>query len=69
MATCEYEMLRQQKIADNRKRMESLGLQKVRAASHMGNHTLADQRYKLRASSQRSDVYVLSRVYIIAVGL
>lgn len=37
MATCEYEMLRQQKIADNRKRMESLGLQKVRAASNMGS--------------------------------
>lgn len=33
MATCEYEMLRQQKIADNRKRMESLGLQKVPAHS------------------------------------
>lgn len=45
MATCEYEMLRQQKIADNRKRMESLGLQKVRAASKMGSHTSADRRY------------------------
>ena len=31
MATCEYEILRQQKIADNRKRMESLGLQQVPA--------------------------------------
>ena len=44
MATCEYEMLRQQKIADNRKRMESLGLQKVRAVSKMGSHTSADRR-------------------------
>lgn len=33
MATCEYELLRQQKIADNRKRMEQLGLQQVIAAS------------------------------------
>ncbi|KAL3158798.1 hypothetical protein ABBQ32_011525 [Trebouxia sp. C0010 RCD-2024] len=29
MATCEYEVLRQQKIADNRKRMEQLGLQQM----------------------------------------
>ncbi|KAL3135633.1 hypothetical protein ABBQ38_006114 [Trebouxia sp. C0009 RCD-2024] len=29
MATCEYEVLRQQKIADNRKRMEQLGLQQI----------------------------------------
>ncbi len=29
MATCEYEVLRQQKIAENGKRMEQLGLQQV----------------------------------------
>ncbi|DBB01870.1 hypothetical protein WJX77_007017 [Trebouxia sp. C0004] len=29
MATCEYEVLRQQRIADNRKRMDQLGLQKM----------------------------------------
>lgn len=33
MATCEYEILRQQRIADNRKRMEQLGLQKVCTAA------------------------------------
>jgi len=33
MATCEYEVLRQQRIADNRKRMEQLGLQKVCTAA------------------------------------
>ena len=37
MATCEYEMLRQQKIADNKKRMESLGLHQVHAASNMNS--------------------------------
>ena len=69
MATCEYEMLRQQKIADNRKRMESLGLQKVRAASKMGSHTSADRRYTLRAMAQRSAVCVSSRLSILVVGL
>ena len=42
MAACEYEMLRQQKIADNRKRMESLGLQQVLAVANAGsqNHSI-----------------------------
>lgn len=64
MATCEYEVLRQQKIADNRKRMESLGLQKVRAAIDMGSQTSADRRCTPRAISLRSAachiVYVCS---------
>lgn len=29
MATCEYEVMRQQKIAENRRRMEQLGVQQV----------------------------------------
>lgn len=39
MATCEYEVLRQQKIADNRKRMEQLGLQQVLAVAECRQST------------------------------
>ena len=34
MAACQYEMLREQKIAENKKRIEQLGLQQVTCQLH-----------------------------------
>lgn len=55
MATCEYEVLRQQKIADNRKRMEQLGLQQVLAVAAGCRAVDKQHRAMLRYTSAAID--------------